>query len=251
MDKLKLFILNYKKYFVIFLCALFFSICGSIYYFNYSNKESLIDSNNDLVFNDIYTSSEYINDKNNDLELNEKKENIEIIEYISVDIKGKVRKPGVYKIEKRLDRRVSDIITMAGGTLNDADTSVTNLAKKIFDEMVIIIYSKSEVKEFSKVLEKENIENDICKKECDSCIEQENTINNSDNTNQNKEEIKLININQAEKDELMTLPGIGESKALAIIEYRKQTPFLKIEDIMNISGIKENAFEKIKDYITV
>lgn len=62
----------------------------------------------------------------------------------------------------------------------------------------------------------------------------------------------LVNLNTAEKEMLMTLPGIGESKAESIIAYRQEHgKFQKIEDIMNISGIKQGAFEKIKHLITV
>ena len=61
-----------------------------------------------------------------------------------------------------------------------------------------------------------------------------------------------VNINMATKEELMTLSGIGESKADSIIQYREQQgKFQNIEDIMNISGIKDGLFQKIKDYITV
>lgn len=68
----------------------------------------------------------------------------------------------------------------------------------------------------------------------------------SNNTNN-----KLININNASISELMTLNGIGESKAKAIIEYRKVNPFSSIEDIMKVSGISEAIFNKIKDFITI
>ena len=62
----------------------------------------------------------------------------------------------------------------------------------------------------------------------------------------------LINLNTASKEELMTLPGIGEAKADAIIRYRTEYgAFAHIEEVMNISGIKEAAFEKIKDLIAV
>lgn len=60
-----------------------------------------------------------------------------------------------------------------------------------------------------------------------------------------------IDLNSAALEELMTLNGIGESRAKAIIEYRTQSPFTKIEDIMQIPGIKEGIFSKIKDQITV
>ena len=58
-------------------------------------------------------------------------------------------------------------------------------------------------------------------------------------------------INQATKEELMSLPGIGEAKAALIVNYRTEHGnFSKPEDIMQISGIKEGIYQKIKDYIT-
>ena len=61
----------------------------------------------------------------------------------------------------------------------------------------------------------------------------------------------LININTADKESLMVLDGIGEKKAEAIIEYRTQRPFKSISDIMNVSGIGQKTYEKIKDSICV
>ena len=62
---------------------------------------------------------------------------------------------------------------------------------------------------------------------------------------------QLIDINTCTIDELLTLPGIGESKANNIIEYRKKNKFNTINDIMNVSGISESLFNKIKEYIKV
>lgn len=248
MNEFKLFILNNKKVFLYIL----FTILGLsfilIYYF-YADKQNYDLVSVDNIYKEVYTRNEFEDNKVDE----ESNKTIEE-EFISVDIKGRIKKPGVYRIDKKLDRRISDVITMSGGLLNDADTSVTNLAKKLFDEMVIIIYSKEEVKEFNKIIEQQEKQNDVCMNECDSCIEKDNVIDNNDSfDNEGKEdnEIVLININKANKEELMTLPGIGESKALAIIEYRNNKLFEKIEDIMNISGIKESAFEKIKNFITV
>ena len=102
-------------------------------------------------------------------EENKIKEETKNITY-NVDIKGAVKNPGVYKISS--DLTVNDAIILAGGLTKEADTSVTNLAKKVTDEMVIIIYTKNEVKNSNivdtviKVVEKEcvcpNIQNDGC-----------------------------------------------------------------------------------------
>lgn len=141
-------------------------------------------------------------------------------EYIYVDIKGEVINPNVYKIKKGL--RVIDVINLAGGLTEESDTSNINLSKIVTDEMVIVIKSKNN--------EKVYIDSDV-------------DINNNNN--------QLININTCTIDELLTLPGIGESKANNIIEYRKKNKFNTINDIMNVSGISESLFNKIKEYIKV
>lgn len=159
----------------------------------------------------------------------------------TVDIKGEVNNPGVYTTD--CNKYVYDIIKEAGNLTDNADTSVINLAKKITDEMVIIIYTKEEV---DKSKNEENITK-IIDTECicpkvnnDSCI-----------TDNDKIKTILININKATMEELKTLPGIGESKAKAIIEYRNDIgAFKTIEDIKNVKGIGQNLYEEIKEYIT-
>ena len=167
----------------------------------------------------------------------------------SVDIKGAVNQPNVYLVD--CDNNVNDIIKLAGGLKKDADTSVTNLAKKVTDEMVIIIYTKQQVKNSNivdtvvKVVEKEcicpNIQND-------GCI---NTQITSNITNQENSDNGLININTATKEKLLTIPGIGEAKANAIIKYREANgSFNSIEDIQKVDGIGSKLYEEIKIYIT-
>ena len=82
-----------------------------------------------------------------------------------------------------------------------------------------------------------------------------NDDNKNDTTNDNKqtqEENSKVNINKATKEEIMTLSGIGESKALAIIKYREENNgFKDISEIMNVSGIGEALFNKIKEFITI
>ena len=139
---------------------------------------------------------------------------------------------------------------MAGGLLESANTNVINLSKRVVDEMVIIVYTNEEIENYQKDSEviTEFVYIEIpC--ECpdtmnDACITEKEEIKNEEN--------ELVSINTASKDELMTLSGIGESKANSIIEYREEHGiFEAIEDIMNVSGIGESAFEKIKNQITV
>ena len=131
----------------------------------------------------------------------------------------------------------------AGGLLDGADTSKINLAKVVSDEMTIIIYSKKEVEDYLNGKDELEQRLAICedKLKNNACI---NNKNNNINTS-------LININQGTKEELMTLPGIGEAKASAIIEYRNKTPFKSIEDLLNVDGIGDSLFESIKENITI
>jgi len=161
-----------------------------------------------------------------------------------VDIKGAIKKPGVYEIDS--ESRIIDVIKQAGGLKDNADTSVINLSKKISDEMVIIIYTSSQVNKFTTVKKEEKIKIESCSNynnlTNDGCIE-----SNSNTTTASK-----ISINKATIEELMSLSGIGEAKAKLIIEYRKQNgAFTKIEDIMNVTGIGQSLFDKIKNNITI
>ena len=176
-------------------------------------------------------------------------ENNDII-YYYVDIKGLVNNPGVYKVEE--GKRVIDVINEAGGLKDKADTSILNLSKKITDEMCIIVYSKDEIKEYK--------DKNLTIDEINSEIKKQNTIDDNFNdakidyeNTKNKENISSkVSINTASKEELMTISGIGESKANAIIKYREENGnFESIEDIMNVSGIGDALYEKIKDNITI
>lgn len=165
-----------------------------------------------------------------------------VVPKIKVDIKGEVIKKGVYEVDDTL--RVIDVINKAGGLTVDADTSNINLSKKVKDEMVIVIASKL----------KEDINQAEVKGDNDSLKDKEPEINNDASIELSDDTTIVdgkVNINTASKKELTTLPGVGESKAEKIIEYRKQTLFTKIEDIINVSGIGNSVFEKIKAYITV
>ena len=180
-------------------------------------------------------------------------ENIPVVEKIFVDIKGEVALPGVYEIEN--NKKVIDVIGLAGGFTEKADTSLINLAKQVTNEMVIIIYSKEEVKkalkedEIAKVVDKQCICPEI---KNDACLNNENQMETDNDNEQSNSSTKLVNLNTATLEELQTLDGVGESKAKAIIEYRESLGrFKNIEELKQVSGIGEALYEKIKDRLTV
>ena len=142
-----------------------------------------------------------------------------------VYISGEINNPGVYEI--RDEQRLEDLIKEAGGLTNEADDRNLNLAQRLEDQMKIYIPN----------------------------INEENLL---ENTDRNQEALlvgntasSLVNINTANKDDLMSLPNIGDKRADAIIEYRKTQKFEKIEDIKNVTGIGEKYYEALKDLITV
>ncbi len=155
-----------------------------------------------------------------------------------VDIKGAVKHPGVYLVNE--NNIIKDIIDLAGGLKSNATTSNLNLAEKVTSAMVITVNTKSELTTQKPSTTTTTTNN---KTECTTRI-----ISDCGNTEENS---KLVNINTASKEELMSVPNIGASKADSIIIYRSENSFKKIEDIMNVSGIGETLFVKIKDHITV
>lgn len=130
---------------------------------------------------------------------------------ILVDIKGAVKYPGVYAISN--SSIMKDVIEIAGGFLENADTSKVNLVRSITsNEMIIIPFKVS---------------------------------NNNEYTDK-------ININTATLSELMRIPKIGETRAKAIIDYRNnQGSFASLEDLIKVSGISETIVSQIKAYITI
>ena len=245
MDRLntfKLFIETHKNKIIASVAFIIISIGASIFFFNVDKK--------------VKTKTDSIVFENSNIEKEEIIEN-DNLEYIYVDIKGEVSVPGVYSISN--DKRVVDAINLAGGFKENADTSLLNLSMKLKDQMVIIVYSKEEVNNIKNEETEEIIEEkDICNIpiQNDSCIintvetvvipELKNDLDISKDLN------TKININTASKEELITLPKIGNVKADAIISYRKDNGnFNSIDEIKNVKGIGDSLFEAIKDYITI
>lgn len=155
-------------------------------------------------------------------------------EKVTVDVKGAVMNPGIYTLDN--NKRVFDAITIAGGLLDNSDTENINMSLRLTDEMVIIVPFKEEKQ--NSVGDKDHLNNS-------NNIENDAKVSNSKNTNNEK-----VSINKASKEDLMTLKGIGETKALAIINYRKEHGnFKSISELQNVKGIGKSIFEKIKDNI--
>lgn len=149
---------------------------------------------------------------------------------IVIHITGEVEEEGVIKLEK--GARISDAIEEAGGTTEEADLSNVNLAYSLSDGQKVKIPNINEKDEEIIVVEEKAGDNIIIE------------------GNKSKEE--KININKAAQTEIETLPGIGPSTALKIINYRNEHgKFKNIEDIKNVSGIGDSKFENIKEYICV
>ena len=160
-----------------------------------------------------------------------------------VHICGAVSAPGVYELPA--GSRIIDAVEAGGGFLPEADEACCNLAEEIVDGCQIYIMTKSESCADGQTEKKAGIQTSP---DSDMQTTDRNVRSNSAPALENG----LVNLNTADVAALMTLPGIGESRAKAIISYREQHgAFAKIEDIMKISGIKQAAFSKIKDKITV
>lgn len=143
-----------------------------------------------------------------------------------VHICGEVVSPGVYELEE--GSRVFQAVEKAGGFTEKAAAEFLNMAERVKDGMKIVVLSEEEAEAAraggALPLSEEAL----------------------------SEEKARVNLNTATKEELMTLRGIGEAKADDILRYRESHGgFQKIEDIMKISGIKDAAFQKIKEDITV
>ncbi|AWE08116.1 transporter [Lysinibacillus sp. 2017] len=149
---------------------------------------------------------------------------------IVVDVKGAVRYPGVYTLED--GQRIVDAIELAGGYIDQANPSIINHAQKLQDEMVIYIPKIGE--EISETIEQ--------------LVQVPQTTTSSSGSSKSGK----INLNQADENGLTQLPGVGPSKAKAIIQYRtEQGQFQVIEDLKKVTGIGEKTFEQLKDLIDV
>lgn len=192
--------------------------------------------------------STFVEEEEQDTEL--PYEELEEKQMIKVDIKGAIQKPGVYELSS--GSIINDVIHLAGGLKSNASTKYLNLSKKLSDEMVIYIYTTTQVNKM------DSPSTDVCtvsSSDIRPCagssvvVSGSSTTNSDDNTTDTSGK---ISINKASLEELMTLSGIGKAKAEAIIQYRQENGgFKTLEEIMKVSGIGEAAYNKIKDNITL
>jgi competence protein ComEA len=147
---------------------------------------------------------------------------------IMVDVKGAIKYPGVYTLEE--GQRIVEAIEMAGGYTENANATLINHAQKLQDEMVIYIPKIGE--ELTGTM--------------GELIQYAENSGSSGNVNNSGK----INLNKASESELTQLPGIGPSKASAIIKHRtEQGQFHSIEELKNVTGIGDKTFEQLKDLI--
>lgn len=145
---------------------------------------------------------------------------------IYVYVCGQIQKPGVYTLPE--GSRVCDVFELAGGVTEETATDYWNQARVLTDGEMIYVPTAEEAKERQSDGEAAGLES----------IDTDDT--------------DKVNINTASKEELMTLPGIGEAKALAILAYRQENgPFSSLEELKKVEGIKDGVFSKMKDYIEI
>ena len=217
-------------------------------YYIYTKEDAMV----------ISTEEDIIENTVGNLEENEEttKENTD---KIIVHVSGAVNKEGIVELEE--NSRISDAINKAEGLKENADTKNINLAFKLEDGMKIYIPT---IEETAKETAKENEqnanyhENDNLNQnmidETSKYITSSSGAAQEEQTNGNSEPKKneKININTATQTELETLPGIGPSTSLKIVNYRKENgKFKNIEDIKEVSGIGDAKYENIKDLICV
>ncbi|WP_139892599.1 helix-hairpin-helix domain-containing protein [Bacillus sp. D386] len=195
--------------------------CTALFFWNMQSEDGQIEQSE---IN--WTEESAIEKKNEDTE--KLVAEPEVSATYKVDVKGAVQKPGVYEFLK--GDRVTDVIQKAGGLKNGADSKQVNMAQLVEDEMVIYIPIKGETAEASNHTAGESSGNTVSAAKGDG----------------------TINLNKATSEELQELPGIGPSKATAILQKREELgSFKTIEDLKEVTGIGDKTFEKLRELITV
>ena len=204
----------WKKYGKIVAAAVFLTVAG-LYYGFVVRKEDLVRLGNDgHPIQSVWVESDVLSEVQSTPVTESSTEPIKIY----VHICGEVNNPGVYELAE--GSRIFEAVEAAGGFTEEAAQASLNLAQVISDEEQIVILTQDEAAEKARM--------------------------------EREQAAGIVNLNTASKEQLMTLTGIGESRAEDILRYRQESGgFQAIEEIMNVPGIKESAYLKIKDSITV
>ena len=169
-------------------------------------------------------------DVETEAETENKLEKVDSKALIYVYVCGHVKTPGVYILSE--GDRIYQAIDRAEGVLPESDVTRLNLAELLYDGQKIYVPSCEEMEESGY----------------DAFDDGNSSVISDDRQGSDG----LVNLNKASKEQLMTLTGIGESKAEAIIRYRdEQGTFGSVEELMNVPGIKEGTYSKIKDRISI
>lgn len=144
-----------------------------------------------------------------------------------VDVKGAVKKPGIYTIKESM--RVWDAIELAGGLLEDADAAQVNFSKKLADQQMIYVPKLGE-----------------------EAPQHAKEVADSSDATEAGNDAQQLDLNQATESELQTLTGIGQKKAQEIIRYREEHGrFQSVDELKNVSGIGEKTVENLREFLTV
>ena len=170
----------------------------------------------------------------------------QISQTIFVDICGAVANPGVYELDE--GSRIFQAVDAAGGYLPEAAQNYLNKARSLMDGQQIYVPTEEEIAEHLEAIAAKAPEALQGSESQDAG----NVERPESSTTEEAGSDLAINLNTADTSQLCTLSGIGQSKAEAIIAYREEHGgFTSVEEIMNVEGIKEGTFSKIKDKISV
>ena len=151
-------------------------------------------------------------------------------EFLTVDVKGAVKNPGIYQLKKT--SRINDAIQKAGGLTTDADSKSINLAQKLTDEAVVYVATVGE--------------------NATSVASGTGQSSTSGTSKVASQKGNKVNLNTADLSELQTIFGIGQKRAQDILDYREANgKFNSVDDLKNVSGVGAKTLEKLKEYVTV
>lgn len=174
-----------------------------------------------------------------------KEQQAEAAEELCVYICGAVKAPGVYLLPP--GSRIADAVDAAGGMGKNACTDYWNLAEPVSDGQMIDVPTKQEAADMRAAGTKDAADS----RGSGTAQQQEGAPASGSGQEPGVTADGKININTASKEQLMQIPGVGDTRAENIISYRESSGgFSGIEDIMNVNGIKEGLFAKMKDYIS-